>query len=171
MNGLSELQRAQAASVIEYVGRELGVPAEAFTGCRRRAKEALARHVAMVVLYESLRWTMVDIGLAFGRDHSTVHHGIYRVRNLSRSDQEIASIVERGERLRDVELAPARDLSEVLAAARAVEAAIAGLYQRVTLPELVQRVEAVGELAGRLQHAIAGTEAPVPITRVRQRVG
>lgn len=74
-------------------------------GTRRDASLVKARHLCMYILKEDLKATLVDIGnLLGGRDHTTIMHGVSKIRALIEEDQllrdelkQIKDILEAGE--------------------------------------------------------------------------
>jgi chromosomal replication initiator protein len=72
---------ATATLVAQRVAAEWGVTPEALSSKRRTREIVEPRQVAMHLCREILGMTLADIGAAFGgRDHSTVIHGLERVR-------------------------------------------------------------------------------------------
>ncbi len=56
-------------------------------GTRRDASLVKARHISMYILKEDLKVTLVDIGnLLGGRDHTTIMHGVSKIRTLLEED-------------------------------------------------------------------------------------
>lgn len=56
-------------------------------GARRDASLVRARHLCMYLLKEDLKTTLVDIGnLLGGRDHTTIMHGVRKIRALKEND-------------------------------------------------------------------------------------
>lgn len=56
-------------------------------GTRREASLVKARHICMYLLKETLGATLVDVGnLLGGRDHTTIMHGVAKIRSLRESD-------------------------------------------------------------------------------------
>ncbi len=77
--------------VIRQSCETFGADARDVLAYNRRPTVCDARHVAMAVLYVRFGWTLKRIGRTFGRDHSTVHHAICKVRNLCDVDPEFLS--------------------------------------------------------------------------------
>lgn len=74
-------------------------------GTRRDASLVKARHLCMYILKEDLKATLVDIGnLLGGRDHTTIMHGVSKIRTLIEEDpllrdelKQIKDVLEAGE--------------------------------------------------------------------------
>jgi chromosomal replication initiator protein len=72
---------ADAVLIARRVAAEWGVTPEALSSKRRTAEIVEPRQVAMHLCREILGMTLADIGAVFGgRDHSTVIHGLERVK-------------------------------------------------------------------------------------------
>lgn len=82
-DALAYLAPAQGKLTLEMVLRAaadfFGVPLAELIGRSRSAKIALPRHVVMYVMREEVGASLQQIGLALGRDHTTVMHGIERI--------------------------------------------------------------------------------------------
>jgi chromosomal replication initiator protein len=87
---------ADAALVAKRVAAEWGVSPEALSSKRRTREIVEPRQVAMHLCREILGMTLADIGAAFGgRDHSTVIHGLEKVRGEMASDEAFSARVRR----------------------------------------------------------------------------
>ena len=90
-------QEVSVETVITEVARAFGVSVEDIMGDHRFARVALARQVAMYILKTKLGHTLSDIAHALKReDHTTVLHGVRRVKGMLMSDtslqQKIAAV-------------------------------------------------------------------------------
>lgn len=107
---------------IRIVSERTGVPISALRGPDRCRRISRPRQVAMWLAREH-RYSLLEIGAVFARDHSTVLHGIEAVRKLRETDGEIATICD--------ELKPqvAREWSPVVVPVRRADlmAAAAGI--------------------------------------------
>ena len=83
-----------AQQVLSKVARHYGLSAEQILGRNRTATVALARQVAMYLLVSELGMTPTGVGrFLAGRNHSTVIHGIARVRQAMETDVRIRHAV------------------------------------------------------------------------------
>lgn len=88
--------------VVRVVCEYFAIKPTQLKGTRREASLVRARHLCMYILKENLKTTLVDIGnLLGGRDHTTIMHGVSKIRLLSESDpstkenlQQIKDILE-----------------------------------------------------------------------------
>ncbi|WIY53643.1 helix-turn-helix domain-containing protein [Devosia sp. YIM 151766] len=88
-----------AERVAELVAREKGIPKSLlFNSSRCRAEAALARQLAMYLTHVILRQNFTAIGLAFGRDRTTVSHACALIEDL-REDPDFEADVSRLEAL------------------------------------------------------------------------
>lgn len=72
-----------ADDVLNMVCSHFGIKPTQLKGPRREASVVRARQVCMYLLYNKLGLTLVDIGnLLGGRDHTTIMHGVGKIRNL-----------------------------------------------------------------------------------------
>lgn len=81
-----------AAALFGVSGRELRDPA------RARNPAARVRQIAMYVTHVTFGITMKDVGIAFGRDRSTVMHACHMIEDL-RDDDEFDRIIVMMERI------------------------------------------------------------------------
>lgn len=73
---------SDADVVLEQVARESGVPVAELVGRSRARYVVWARHRAMARLRDE-GWSLPAIGEVFGRDHTTVLHGIRRMEGVA----------------------------------------------------------------------------------------
>ncbi len=91
--------------VIRVVCERYGIKPSQLKGTRRDSSLVRARHLCMYILKEDLKSTLVDVGnLLGGRDHTTIMHGVSKIRNLIENDpgvgdeiKQIKEIIEAGE--------------------------------------------------------------------------
>ena len=77
-----EERKITSALIIDFVADKYGVAAEDMTGKRRSRDIALPRQVAMYICREMTDLSTTAIGQDFGnRDHTTVMHGIKKIRS------------------------------------------------------------------------------------------
>jgi chromosomal replication initiator protein len=67
---IAEIQRA--------VAEDFGIGLHELLGKRRPAKFVRPRQVSMYLSRHLTRHSYVKLGIAFGRDHATIHHGVER---------------------------------------------------------------------------------------------
>ena len=88
--------RAEAApdQVIQQVAAQFDVSVEQIMGRGRTAQVAQARQAAMYILVVELGLTPTNVGrLLAGRNHSTVIHGVDRIRGLIAADERLRQSV------------------------------------------------------------------------------
>ncbi len=91
-----ETAAPDASAVTRRVAAEWGVTPEALASKRRTREIVEPRQVAMHLCRELLGMTLTDIGAAFGgRDHSTVIHGLERVRDAMASNPAFSGRIQR----------------------------------------------------------------------------
>lgn len=135
-----------AQAVVDAVCTEFHVERAALLGTVRTERVSWPRMVAYYVLREHLGWMLHDIGTVFGRDHSTVHHGIQRVSGrcrVARVDRELVQDV-----IAQVEVLRAESVPEQASngARAAIEDAIARIDALVA-DALTRRAVLVAALA------------------------
>lgn len=79
--------------VIALVATEYGVPPEAITGRDRHRQIAKARRLAYWLARVEFGFSYPELGLSFGRDHSTIMHGCGVVERLVLEDPGFAALV------------------------------------------------------------------------------
>jgi chromosomal replication initiation ATPase DnaA len=88
--------KIEPATVKAEVGDLYGVTPFEIDSQIRTKRCAMARHVAIYVLYELSGETLVDIGKAFGgRDHSTVLHAVNKITRETLRDKVLEAQVDR----------------------------------------------------------------------------
>ena len=83
-----------AQSIISIVGEYCGVPAREILGEKRRPDLVQARQMAMYLCRELLGHSYPVIGRMFGgKDHSTVMHGVKKIKQLQDHDRIVHTMV------------------------------------------------------------------------------
>jgi chromosomal replication initiator protein len=76
------MTRAKLSEITDIVAEAFGVPVSDIIGPQRLREYVVPRHVAYYLAHELGYFSMPQIGRHFGgRDHTTVLHGIRRVRS------------------------------------------------------------------------------------------
>lgn len=82
---------ATIAEIIAAVAARHGLTPAQLTGPQRVAPVVAARHEAMAEAHATGRWTMGQIGRAFGdRDHTTIAHAVRKIRRARQKREEAA---------------------------------------------------------------------------------
>ncbi len=81
--------------IIEASAAEFGIPAAQLTSQTRRRNVAEPRHAAMYLARLLTDNSLHTIGLAFGRDYSTVIHSIKRAEQMAETDPAFGARLER----------------------------------------------------------------------------
>ena len=78
------------AKLIELVAAHYGLTVDEIIGARRTKSIADARHIGMYLLREDLSLSLPQIGsLIGGRDHTTVAHGIEKIRTELQNNESM----------------------------------------------------------------------------------
>lgn len=80
--------------IVWFVARRLGVRAGDIFGKSRSQLIGLARHVAMWMVHTKLKWSLVELGRYFGRDHTTVLHGLRQVSRGIADGSRLGTVTE-----------------------------------------------------------------------------
>lgn len=103
---------AEPEAVITAVARHFGLRPEDVLSGRRDARAVTARQVGMYLCREFAGHPLTEIAAFFRRDHTTVGHGVQRIRDrrvgdprLSASVEEIAASLRSGSSCTSVEIA------------------------------------------------------------------
>jgi chromosomal replication initiator protein len=80
--------------IIDAAAAEFGIPAAQLTSQTRRRNVAEPRHAAMYLARQLTDNSLHTIGLAFGRDYSTVIHSIKRAEQMLETDAAFGTRVE-----------------------------------------------------------------------------
>ncbi len=91
-NMIEEKRRhLHADDVVDYVCNFYKIKPTQLKGPKRNASLVKPRQVAMYLLYTELKLTFVDIGnLLGGRDHTTVMHGVDKIRDLVDKKEQVS---------------------------------------------------------------------------------
>lgn len=79
------------ASIITACARTWDIPVATIHSVRRDRKYAWPRQAAMYLARELGNFSLLRIGRAFGRDHSTVHHAVQSVAARCQVDADFAA--------------------------------------------------------------------------------
>jgi hypothetical protein len=82
------LTKENLLNVVSFVS---GLPEDEIKGQNRARGLVLCRHVYYYIAREKMGLKLVDIGSVFGSDHTTVIHGIRKVKDMLSIDDEITS--------------------------------------------------------------------------------
>lgn len=83
-------QSKTAAGIVDRISMESGISVSDILSAKRPRPIAHARQDAMLAIREELDWSLPRIGRIFGRDHTTVKHGI-KAAGERRKDQQTRS--------------------------------------------------------------------------------
>lgn len=75
--------------VVIAVSKEAGIPTEVMLGRGRKHALARWRHLAFLLAYELSHQSLVQIGKAMNRDHSTVWNGCRRAEERMKNDVQL----------------------------------------------------------------------------------
>lgn len=85
-----EKRSVRPVSVIGCVAKKFNYRNKDLTGKCRKADMVTARHIAMYLLNQDLKMTLVQVGsLMGGRDHTTVMHGVEKIQQSIDINQEV----------------------------------------------------------------------------------
>ena len=76
-------------AVVIAVSREAGIPTEVMLGRGRKHALARWRHLAFLLAYELSHQSLVQIGKAMNREHSTVWNGCRRAEERMKNDVQL----------------------------------------------------------------------------------
>ena len=82
-------------SIREAVSAELGVPITDLLSKKRPADVAYAREICYYLSRKLTELSLPEIGRAFGRDHSTVVHGVAKIEGLLQTDTDTILLVRK----------------------------------------------------------------------------
>jgi chromosomal replication initiation ATPase DnaA len=88
-------QSKTAAGIVDRISMESGISVSDILSTKRPRPIAHARQDAMLAIREELGWSLPRIGRIFGRDHTTVKHGI-EAAGERRKDQQTRSTPPNG---------------------------------------------------------------------------
>src|SRR3989344_3260559 len=82
------------SQVLESVTKYFKVSMDQITGPRRQKELVLPRQIAMFLIYEECKTPFEKIGeILGGRDHTTIMHGVEKIRELAGRDREIQRVM------------------------------------------------------------------------------
>lgn len=81
--------------ILEVVANELCVSISDVLGKKRNRQLVMARQYAMAIMYDFNIANLTEIGVYFGKDHSTVFHSIEKIKTLCEVYQKEKSIFEK----------------------------------------------------------------------------
>lgn len=85
--------KATPKHLLSTICSYFGLTNKDLIGPKRQKELVLPRHIAMYLLSEELKLTVVKIGeILGGRDHTTIMHGRDKIRNLINTDSEVQRI-------------------------------------------------------------------------------
>jgi chromosomal replication initiator protein len=87
-------RRVTLRGIIDATAAEFGIPAAQLTSQTRRKNVAEPRHAAMYLARQLTDNSLHTIGLAFGRDYSTVIHSVKRAEQMLETDTAFGACVE-----------------------------------------------------------------------------
>jgi chromosomal replication initiator protein len=76
-------------SIFETVSKEWSIPIEEIKGKKQKKEIALARHVTIYLISTMTDYSLDDIGVLFGKDHSTVHYSINKIKEEKEKDRDL----------------------------------------------------------------------------------
>lgn len=76
-------------SIFETVSKEWSIPIEEIKGKKQKKEIALARHVTIYLISTMTDYSLDDIGILFGKDHSTVHYSINKIKEEKEKDRDL----------------------------------------------------------------------------------
>lgn len=80
--------------IIEEVARTYQTDSETVLSKKQSAVVAKCRHISMYIIREVTNLPLEEIGAFFGKDHSTVHYSINKVKNLMEQNQKERATIE-----------------------------------------------------------------------------
>ena len=80
--------------IIEETARYYQLDGADLRGKGQNQKTSLARQIAMYLIKTNANLTLNQIGVEFGRNHSTVHTSITKIEELLKSDPDVASTIQ-----------------------------------------------------------------------------
>lgn len=80
--------------IIESVNRYFKLSMEQIVGPRRQKELVLPRQIAMFLIYEECKTPFEKIGeMLGGRDHTTIMHGVDKIREMAGRDREVQKLI------------------------------------------------------------------------------
>ncbi len=90
----SQEVQIEMTDVLRAVAEHFGVPVEALKGAGRAREVVVPRQIAMYLIRDLTTHSLPEVGLFFGRDHSTVLHSTQKIGEQVGRDGEITTHVE-----------------------------------------------------------------------------
>lgn len=81
--------------VIDCVAADAKIPVKKLMGISRKQAYVLPRHICFFLLKSLFPISFQEIGDIFGKDHTTIMHGVKRIKDEMKNDKELAAIIER----------------------------------------------------------------------------
>ena len=78
-------------SIFETVSKTWNIPVEEIKGKKQKKEIAMARHISIYLISSMTDYSLDDIGILFGKDHSTVHYSINKIKEEMEKDRELES--------------------------------------------------------------------------------
>ena len=79
--------------IFETVSKKWNIPVEEIKGKRQKKEIAQARHICIYLISIMTDYSLDDIGILFGKDHSTVHYSINKIKDEKEKDREFESLL------------------------------------------------------------------------------
>ncbi|PJK29309.1 helix-turn-helix domain-containing protein [Minwuia thermotolerans] len=95
MNAIAANQfESRMLQVAERTAEACGVTVEAMMSEARNRETSQARHIAAYLIYRRLGKSSSQIGRFFGRDHTSILHGIRKTEHALRTQPDVAKVVQ-----------------------------------------------------------------------------
>lgn len=91
--GLPNMSGPDVSRIVKRVAKAFGVTGRELLGPSRLRRVLRPRQVAMYLTREVCGWSFPRIGVAFGRDHTTVMHAVVRVEEELSDDDVLAATI------------------------------------------------------------------------------
>lgn len=105
--------QARFSEIVDAVAAEFEIRRTSILSDRREFKIALARHVCMALAERTLSYSLPRIGRLVNRDHTTVLHGIRRIRVMCVADPAFAARIDAlAARLQQTICAPGQECTD-----------------------------------------------------------
>jgi chromosomal replication initiator protein len=90
----SQEVQIEMTDVLRAVASHFGVPVETLKGAGRAREVVVPRQIAMYLIRDLTTHSLPEVGMFFGRDHSTVLHATQKVGEQIGRDSEVTTHVE-----------------------------------------------------------------------------
>ena len=84
----------EASKIIEEVARTYQTDSETVLSKKQNAIIAKCRHISMYIIREVTNLPLEEIGAFFGKDHSTVHYSVNKVKLLMEANPKEKETIE-----------------------------------------------------------------------------